>query len=165
MSKIKYMGSSDTRILKKGEDFGGQLSEAAALDRDIVWSWENKHVIDTSEYEGVHDEFWKLLLDYSAPGGPKEFKDVSDLARIPTNEAQQIWRGLPKSEKTADDDSTDESEAGDGEGAVNESGTAETDTTDADAAVGTSEATDTGADTSTVGGSTRTTGRGRSTRS
>lgn len=149
--QIKYMGSSDSRSLKKGEDFGGQLSKDAALDRDIVWSWDNNHVIDTDDYEGVSDAFWGLLIDYApAEGGSKEFKDVSGLDRVPTNEAQQIWRGLKKTEPAAPTDDTPPHE----QGAENESGTAETDETDPDAGSGVSEATDTAASTSTVGGST-----------
>lgn len=156
--KIKYMGSSDARKISKGETFGGQLADEAALDRDIVWSWDNNHVIDTDDYEGTNDAFWELLLDYSAdPSGPKEFKDVTDAVRVPTNEAQQIWRGMKKTEPeqkgaaAASDDDTD-----DGEGARNASGTAETDETDPDAGGGVSEASGTaGADTTAgVGGST-----------
>lgn len=142
--KVKYMGLADVRRLEKGEDFGGRLAEP--LDRDIEWNWDNRHVIDTDEYDGVSEEFWSLLVEED------DFKDVSDLKRVPTNLAQQTWRALPKSEE------------GDTDPSVKKSGTAETDE-EARLAAGPSEASATGAGTTTTGGSTRGSGRaGGSTR-
>lgn len=138
--RIKYMGGADIRRLEKGEDFGGRL--ATPLDRDIEWNWENRHLIDTDEYEGVDDEFWSILVE------EEDFRDVSELKRIPTNLAQQRWKAMPKSEEP--------------DPSVKSSGTAETDTTDR-AAGGPSEATPTPAAGTTTGGSTRG-GRGGSTR-
>lgn len=114
--QIKYMGSADVRRLEKGEHFGGRLNEKYALDGDIEWNWENNHVINTDNHPGVDEEFWKLLLEIEFPEenesglSGKEFKDVTDLKRIPTNAAQQTWRAAPKTE----------------EGVTTESGTAET---------------------------------------
>lgn len=88
--RIKYMGNADNRILEKGTDFGGRLGEP--LDREIEWNWDNNHVIDTEDFDGVDEEFWSLLLD------EPDFKDVTNLKRIPTNEAQQMWRAMPASE-------------------------------------------------------------------
>jgi hypothetical protein len=102
--QIKYMGSADIRRLEKGEAFGGRLNEKYALDRDIEWNWENNHVIDTDDFDGVHEEFWSLLLGERFPeaeDGPQgaEFIDVTDKVRIPTNAAQQMWRASGKNEE------------------------------------------------------------------
>lgn len=112
--RIKYMGNADVRRLEKGENFGGQLSKEASLDRDIEWNWENNHIIDTDDeaYANLSDDVISLLLDKSMDG---EFKDVTDLKRVPTNAAQQMWRGMAKSEEQ--------------DPSVKESGTAETDET------------------------------------
>lgn len=91
---IKYMGSSDNRVIEKGEDFGGQL--ATPLSKTLIWNWENKHIIKTEDFEGVPDEVWDLVLEDT-----DDFKDVTDLSRIPTNAAQQIWRAMPKTEEAA----------------------------------------------------------------
>lgn len=126
--RIKYMGNADVRRLEKGENFGGQLSKEASLDRDIEWNWENNHIIDTDEdaYAGLSEDVISLLLDKSMDG---EFKDVTDLSRVPTNAAQQMWRGAPKTEEA--------------DPSVKASGTAETDET-SQAGSGPSEASDTG---------------------
>jgi hypothetical protein len=89
MAKIKYMGRSDVRVIEKNEDFGGQLAEKTT--KEIRWDWDNKHIIDTDEVGLSETAVTLLLLD-------PELKDVSDLDRIPTNEAQQIWRAMPKTE-------------------------------------------------------------------
>ena len=141
--KIKYMGLADIRRLEKGEDFGGRLGEP--LDRDIEWNWENRHVIDTDDFDGVSDEFWSMLV------AEDDFRDVTDAKRIPTNAAQQTWKAMPKTESDPDP-------------SVKKSGTAETDETDR-ATGGPSEATASPSST-TTGGSTRGGGRtGGSTRS
>ena len=136
MAKIKYMGTADVRKLEKGEDFGGQL--ATPLDRDIEWNWDNRHVIDTEEI-GLSEAVVTLLLEQD------DFKDVSGQERIPVNEAQKLWKQMRGTEVDP---------------SVKSSGTAETDESEAKVG-GTSEASDTAAGTTTVGGSTR--GRGRST--
>lgn len=110
--RVKYMGTSDVRRIEKGADFGGQLSKEAALSVDLQWDWDNNHIIDTEEesFSDVSDEFWDLLLESGT-----EFKDVTDMRRVPTNGAQQMWKGAKKTEDNP-------------EGATHESGTAETDT-------------------------------------
>lgn len=89
MAKIKYMGRSDVRVIDKNEDFGGQLAEKTT--KEIRWDWGNKHIIDTDEVGLSETAVTLLLLD-------PEMKDVTGLDRIPTNEAQQIWRAMPKTE-------------------------------------------------------------------
>jgi hypothetical protein len=120
--RIKYMGNADVRRLEKGEDFGGRLGEP--LDRDIEWNWDNNHVIDTEDFDGVDEEFWNLLIEES------DFKDVTGLKRVPTNEAQQMWRGMPKSEEVSE-----------GRAASSSSTAAEGGTPSADAAAATTTAT------------------------
>lgn len=107
--RVKYMGSADRRSIGKGADFGGQLAEP--LDTDIVWDWDNNHVIDTTDeqFSSVDETFWELLLEGD------DFKDVTDLKRVPTNLAQQRWKGFPKTQDSetalgADDDSDDADE-------------------------------------------------------
>lgn len=92
---IKYMGASDVRIIEKGNDFGGTLSEG--LPKTLRWDWENKHVVDVAEL-GLTDTQVEVLLDYEGLEG-KEFKDVSDLERIPVNLAQVLWRGAKPNAK------------------------------------------------------------------
>lgn len=108
MAKIKYMGSADIREIKKGTDAGGQLQEK--LPVDLTWDRDNNWVIDTSDdkYSGVAQEFWALLLEGDSG---KEFKDVSDLARIPTNQHQQIFLGMPKSKESDEGDAADDEQA------------------------------------------------------
>ena len=89
--KLKYMGFSDVRVIEKGEDFGGQLSEP--LSKTLVWDWDNKHVIETDDYSDVDDVVWELIAEQP------DFRDVTELKRIPTNGAQQLWRAMPKTEE------------------------------------------------------------------
>lgn len=109
---IKYMGASDRRIIAKGENFGGQLAEPVAAD--VVWDWDNNHVVDVAE-AGLSADAIDLLLDIdladpvitnpktgkpvdvggvSYPQGSKEFRDVTDLSRHPVNLASSIWKGV-----------------------------------------------------------------------
>lgn len=91
--RIKYMGTSDVRRLEKGETFNGQLSDELALPVDLQWDDDNHFVINTDDdkFSDVDDEFWTLLLEEG------EFKDVSDLKRIPPSEGQKLWRGMKES--------------------------------------------------------------------
>jgi len=158
MAKIKYMGSADIREIKSGTDASGQLQEK--LPTDLVWDRDNNWLIDTSDdkYKGVAQEFWDLLLEGDASG--KEFKDVSELKRIPTNEHQQIFLGMKK----VDDEATDE--------VASEQAQKEAQANDDNANPAGSEASGGAAPTTTVGGSTSGDGgtasggtKGRSTRS
>lgn len=106
MAKIKYMGTSDYRVFDKGENFGGQLAEP--LTKQVVWSPENNHLVDSEEV-GLSDEAVTLILDMEGtvfgegallqPGEQStartisEFKDVSDMKMIPSSLNQQIYRG------------------------------------------------------------------------
>lgn len=85
---VKYMGSSDVRRLEKGETFGGQLSKEDALAVDLQWDWDNDHLLDLDEVEGLSDEVIELILEEG------DFKDVSEHKRIPLNEAQKLWKGM-----------------------------------------------------------------------
>lgn len=85
--KIKYLGVADVREIGKGENFGGRLSEP--LKTKLVWDWDNNHVIDTSaeEYSDVSSETWELILE------EENFKDVSDLKKLPLSQAEKMWQG------------------------------------------------------------------------
>lgn len=98
MSLVKYMGTADIRRLEKGEDFSGRLAEP--ITSDLEWSRDNRFIIDTDE-AGLSPEAVELLL--SEP----DFKDVTDLKRIPTSLHEQIYGGLPPE----DDPSTPEDES------------------------------------------------------
>lgn len=91
--KIKYMGASDVRVLDKGEDFGGQIPDG--LPKKLVWDWDNKHVIDTDDFSEISAATWEVITEYD------DFRDVTDLDRVPTNLAQQIWRAMPKTQEAA----------------------------------------------------------------
>jgi hypothetical protein len=113
---IKYMGSSDVRELRPTDDFGGQLADG--LGHAVRWDWSNKHVVDVSDVDGngaaLADEAVELLLEeqYMDQNGRlvPEFKDVTDMKRIPLGAAQRMWRGMVERPAT---------------GAVNESGLAD----------------------------------------
>lgn len=92
--KIKYMGSADEAILKKGESFGGRLSEEVALGKDVVWDQSNNWTLDTEE-AGISQEFAELLLENDGD----RFKDVTDLKRIPASQHQRLFHGAKKEEK------------------------------------------------------------------
>lgn len=138
--KIKYMGSADIREIKSGTDANGQLQDK--LPVDLVWDRDNNWLIDTGDdkYSNVAPEFWELLLEGDASG--KEFKDVSDLKRIPTNEHQQIFLGMKK----VDDEATDE--------VATEQAQREAQANDDNANPAGSEASGGAPSTTTVGGST-----------
>lgn len=118
--KIKYMGTSDYRVLEKGENFGGQLAEP--LSKRVVFSPENNHLIDSDE-AGLSAEAIQLLLDldgtiYGEAGlveededttkTIKEFKDVTDHRMIPSSLNQTTYRGhkarVAREEVIDDDD-------------------------------------------------------------
>lgn len=102
---VKYMGSSHVRVLEKGEDFDGRLADP--LTDDLVWDQKNKWVVNVGE---LPTEAQDLLLEQP------DFKDVSDLKRVPSNLHQQMFLGHKASEsvedavvvETAKDESTDE---------------------------------------------------------
>lgn len=117
MAKIKYMGTSDVRVFKKGEDFGGQLADP--LTKDVRFTPKNNHVVDTEE-AGLSDEAVALILGlegvmYQVPTATteddpsqdtaktiKEFKDVTDLKTIPPSLHQSTFLGIK--ERVANED-------------------------------------------------------------
>lgn len=88
MARVKYMGSADVRLLPKGENWGGRLAEP--LKQEVRFDWDNAHVVDTDK-AGLSPEAVTLLLE------DPNFKDVTDLKRIPAGLAQQLWRGVTDS--------------------------------------------------------------------
>lgn len=120
--KLKYMGTSDYRVLEKGENFGGQLAEP--LTKRVVWSPQNNHLVDTDE-AGLSAEAVELLLaleglvygegntlsadeqDQDTGKVIKEFKDVTDLKVIPPSLHQATFlglKGIKNKDVTGDDD-------------------------------------------------------------
>lgn len=93
--KIKYLGSSHVREIAKGTNFGGRLAEPTT--KDIEWNLKNNHLIDSDDVE-LSDTALDLLLE------DPEFKDVSDMARVPTSLGQQLWQGAKKTEHDAQGD-------------------------------------------------------------
>lgn len=81
--KVKYMGTSDVHTLEKGEDWDGRLAEG--LKSDLVFDKSNKWTVDVSD---LSDDAVELLLEDKA-----SFKDVTGLARIPSNAHQQMFLG------------------------------------------------------------------------
>lgn len=90
--RVKYLGSADIRVLPKGENFGGQLADP--LDKDLEWNHENHHLLDLEE-EGVSKEAVELILEQD------DFRDVTDLKRIPSSTNEQMFRGAPSSSEPA----------------------------------------------------------------
>lgn len=86
---IKYMGVADVKTLKKGEDFDGRLQ--SGLPADLVFDAKNRWVVDV-EAAGLDEAQLEALLEGD------DFKDVSDLDRIPSNLNQQTYRGHAKTE-------------------------------------------------------------------
>lgn len=156
---IKYMGTSHVRRIDKGETWQGRLADPT--EHDLVWDLDNHHVIDVEEL--LSDDAVELLLE------DEEFKDVTDLKRIPASEGQKLWRGVK--ERTVNPtqvSSDDEPVVGAGVTGPNGGATAspaggEADLGDADRGAGGAEADAAAGSTagaSPVGGSTATTGRG-----
>jgi hypothetical protein len=83
--KIKYMGSSHIRSIPKGESFGGRLAEPTT--KDLEFNQDNFWVIDTEDVELSEDAVALLLED-------PEFKDVSEMKRIPVNKHQAIFQAM-----------------------------------------------------------------------
>lgn len=129
MAKIKFMGSSHVHTLGKGDDFGGQLSEG--LSKDVTFNRENNWVVDTDD-AGLSEAAVKVLTDSG------DFKDVSDLDRIPVNEHQKLFLGMKGTEEVLGADAEDKPK-----GSEPAQGSTETDDTPG----------------TTVGGSTRRQGR------
>jgi hypothetical protein len=99
MSKIKYMGSADVRLVEAGEDFAGRL--ATPLAETIQWDKNNNWVVDSEEL-GLSDEVVGLLLEEG-----QGFLDVTGLERVPVNLVQSIFYGLkdaPEAELVVADD-------------------------------------------------------------
>ncbi len=83
--RIKFMGISHEHSLMQGDDFGGQLSEG--LPQTIVFDRSNNWIVDAEE-TGLSDSAIEVLLNTS------EFKDVSDMERIPLNRNQTTFLGM-----------------------------------------------------------------------
>lgn len=87
---VKYMGHADVRTIDKGETFGGQLAEG--IPSNLKWDESNNWTLDADEVGLDEDALSVLLAEPYGDGGAKEFKDVSDLARIPFNAHQKTFR-------------------------------------------------------------------------
>jgi hypothetical protein len=104
---IKYMGSSHERRVSKGETFDGRLP--GGLDRDLVWNKANKWVVDV---DGMDSDALELLLEDTA-----DFKDVTDLKRVPSNDHQKMFLGHKASETVSESSGDDDANpAGGGDG-------------------------------------------------
>lgn len=86
--KLKFMGTADVKEVRKGDDFGGVLSEG--IGTDVVWSRENGWVVDTSQspYDEIPDEAWEYLIIND------NFLDVTEFVRVPLNEHQKTFLGM-----------------------------------------------------------------------
>lgn len=92
MALVKYLGSADVRRLEKGEKFGGRLADP--LSKDVEWSRENGFVVNTDDLDLSEDAVSLLLSE-------PDFKDVSDLKRIPLSMNEKIFGGLSDVEEEA----------------------------------------------------------------
>lgn len=84
MAKIKYLGSSDRRIIPKGTDFDGRL--ATKTTQDVEFNKSNHFVVDSDD-AGLSKEAVELLLE------DKEFRDVTDAARVPSSLNERLFHG------------------------------------------------------------------------
>lgn len=96
MAKFKYMGTSDIRIIEKGDNFSGRLNGKVPVD--LSWDWSNGHVIDTSDakYKDVEKEVWELVAE------DPEIKDVTELKKIPVGGAEAMWKSVKESTANPD---------------------------------------------------------------
>lgn len=83
--QIKYLGTAHIRLLEKGESWNKRLKDG--LSKDVSWSIDNHFLVDTEE-AGLSDDAVELLLE------DPEFKDVTDLQRIPVSAAENLWHGI-----------------------------------------------------------------------
>lgn len=92
--KLKFMGTSHEHHLDKGDDFGGRISEG--IPQAVVFNRDNNWVVDTDEV-GLSAEAAAVLTESG------DFKDVTDLKRIPANEHQRIFMAMGASEPNVAD--------------------------------------------------------------
>lgn len=87
MAKILYKGSADVVTIEKGHDFHGRLADP--ITKDVVWNWDNNHLVDTDEHE-LSAEAVELIVE-----DKDRFQDVTDLKRIPASGPAKMWRSAP----------------------------------------------------------------------
>jgi hypothetical protein len=117
---IKYMGAADERSISKSDTFGGRLSDGAGAD--LVWNRDNHFIVDAEEL-GMSDEAVDLLLEDA------DFRDVTDLKRIPSNDNEVLFLGYPKSVESDEGEVRAAAGGGQGAGGTGGSSTAATGTT------------------------------------
>lgn len=84
---LKFMGSADVRTVPKGTDFGGQLKKEDAVQKDVVFNSSNHWMVDTDE-AGLSTEQVDLLVESG------DFKDVTDMKRVPVNDNQAMFHSM-----------------------------------------------------------------------
>jgi hypothetical protein len=82
---VKYMGMSHEQHLLAGDDFGGRLAEG--IPQTVVFSRANNWKVDAEKF-GLSPEAVDVLVSTG------DFKDVSELARIPLNRHQTTFLGM-----------------------------------------------------------------------
>jgi len=90
MPKLKYMGTSDLRDINKGDTFGGRLPDGLSVY--VKWDASNNWIVDTDALGLSADEVELILTE-------DNFKDVTDLKRVPTNEHQRMFLGMKGGEE------------------------------------------------------------------
>lgn len=107
--RVKYMGTADVRLIEKGDNFGGQLHDGIAST--LRFDESNAWTVDVGD---LPSEVVECLL------AEPDFKDVTDLKRIPFNANQMTFRPTPQNAKseenpdlvTAEDDSDERKVSG-----------------------------------------------------
>lgn len=97
--KLKYMGVSHAHTLDKGDDFGGRLAEP--LSQTVSFDRSNNWVVNTDEVGLSEDAVAIILTD-------RDFKDVSDMPRIPLNKHQTTFLGMRDGDAEPDPNATGE---------------------------------------------------------
>jgi hypothetical protein len=87
VAKILYKGTADVVRIEKGHDFHGRLADSTT--KDVVWNWDNNHLVDTDEFD-LSAEAVELILE-----DKDRFQDVTDLKRIPASGPAKLWRSAP----------------------------------------------------------------------
>lgn len=98
--RIKYMGTSDVRIIPVGDTFGGRYraevdeGETPGIQQELRWDWDNHHIINTDKdpFKKVPKEVWDLVLK------DPEMLDVTKEEVIPLGGAQRMWKGMQEEE-------------------------------------------------------------------
>jgi hypothetical protein len=102
MTKIQYMGASDSRVINAGDTINGAVS--GGIPVAITWNQANNFVIDTTQapYTGITAPMASAILAL----GHGEFVDVTNTPQTPTHQTLYGTGSTPASSASSHQVST-----------------------------------------------------------